>query len=384
MEASPMKVGLIAPPWIPVPPPRYGGAEEVIDGLARGLRELGHEVRLFTIGESTCPVSCEHLFDSGADPMWSSPSEAAHALAAYESFADVDVIHDHTIIGPLLADRFGLPHPPIVVTNHADFTPTNQRVFTAIAERATVVAISQSQARRAGPVRIDAVIHHGIDLEAFQPGTGDGGYLLFVGRMSPDKGVDTVIRIAHAAGLPLRIGAKLRDPDERVYFEDVIRPMLGPDDEPPSELSVEERNDLLQHAIALINPIRWAEPFGLVMIEALASATPVVAFPHGAAPEIVLPGITGYLPPTEQLAIDSVRQVATLDRRACRRDAEERFSFQRMARDYEHVYRRAVEGALLVPRQPAGDKPAGDAPKPGERQGGRSRRARDRIMEGAR
>jgi glycosyltransferase involved in cell wall biosynthesis len=348
-----MKIGLVAPPWFPVPPPLYGGSEEVVDGLARGLTELGHDVRLFTVGESTCPVHREHLYPSGIEPFWATDGEAAHVLAAYDALGDVDVIHDHTLVGPLLAQGSGLPHPPVVVTVHSDVTPITARILGAVSRVATVVAISASQARRAHGVRIDAVVHHGIDLQAYSPGPGDGGYLLFVGRMSPDKGVDVAIRIARRAGLPLRIVAKTHEPAEIAYFEEVIRPLLGPDDEPPVELAQPERTRLMQHAIGVINPIRWPEPFGLVMVESLACGTPVVAFPRGAAPEIVRPGVTGFLPVDEDQAITSVSAIATLGRRACRQDAEQRFSLQRMARDYERLYRRALGRApsLPVPRR---------------------------------
>ncbi len=360
-----MKIGLVAPPWFPVPPPLYGGSEEVIDGLARGLTGLGHDVRLFTVGESTCPVRRDHLFRSGIEPFWATEGETAHVLAAYESLADVDVIHDHTLVGPLLAQGSGIRHPPVVVTVHSDFTPITTRILAAASRVATVVAISASQARRSHGVRVDAVVHHGIDLEAYRPGPGDGGYLLFMGRMSPDKGVDAAIRVARRAGLPLRIVAKTHEPAEISYFEDVIRPLLGPHDEPPVELAQPERTLLMQHAVGVINPIRWPEPFGLVMVESLACGTPVVAFPNGAAPEIVRPGVTGFLPADEDRAVDAVAGLPSLQRADCRRDAEERFSSLRMARDYERVYRRAVERGSL-PLAAGGDPdhdpgPAGSA-----------------------
>lgn len=360
-----MRIGLIAPPWIPVPPERYGGAEEVIDGLARALGHLGHEVRLFTLGDSTCPVPRDHYFATGIDPTWSSTGEAAHVLAAYESLADVDVVHDHTVLGPLLAERAGMRHPPVVVTQHSEFTRATRRVFTEVARSATIVAISHDQARRSGPVRIDAVVHHGIDLDAITAGPGDGGYLLFIGRMTADKGVDTAVRIARTSDSRLVIAAKMHEPEERDFFEEVVQPLLGPDVAAPIEPGPTERNRLLRHATALIDPIRWAEPFGLVMVEALAAGTPVVAFPHGAAPEIVRPGTTGFLPEDEEAALESLRQVPRLSRAACRRDAEERFSMERMARDYERIYQRVLDGDLPKPSvPPPRSDPVADHPAP--------------------
>ena len=124
-----MRIGLIAPPWLPVPPEGYGGTEEVVDSLARGLRDLGHDVRLFTVGESTCPVPREYLYPHGPEPMGTGVEEAAHVMAAYEAFADVDIIHDHTMLGPLLAGGRAIPRPPVVTTNHGPFTPLARRLL---------------------------------------------------------------------------------------------------------------------------------------------------------------------------------------------------------------------------------------------------------------
>ena len=221
--------------------------------------------------------------------------EAAHVLAAYDALADVDIIHDHTVLGPLVAGRRGIRQPPVVTTNHGLFTSQTRRIFAEVARHASIVAISHSQALASGGIPIAAVIHHGIDLEVYQPGPGDGGYLLFVGRMCADKGVHLAVRIARRAGQRLVIVAKMREPAERAYFEQRVRPLLEPGDEMPAELPLESRLELMRGAAALLNPITWREPFGLVMVEALASATPVLAFPNGAAPEIVDQGRTGYL-----------------------------------------------------------------------------------------
>lgn len=339
-----MRVGLIAPPWVPVPPVGYGGTEVVIDNLARGLSELGHEVRLFTLGESTSPVRRSALFATGQQPMGTSVEEAAHVLAAYDALTDVDVLHDHTVLGPLVAAHRGTRHIPVVSTHHGAFTPENVRIFTEIARVAHVVAISHDQAARAGGVPISAVIHHGIDLDIYRPGAGDGGYLAFMGRMSPDKGVHRAVRIARAAGVPLRLATKIRETAERDYFEEQVRPLLGPDDELSDEPPLEARLQMLQGALALLNPITWDEPFGLVMAEALASGTPVLSYPRGAAPEIVDDGRTGYLCRSEQDMIDAVARVGELDRAACRRSAKERFSLQRMATDHADLYRRVLDG----------------------------------------
>ncbi len=339
-----MRVGLIAPPWLSVPPVGYGGTEVVLDNLARGLQQLGHEVRLFTVGDSRCPVPRGWLFPSPPAIMGAAADEAAHDLAAYEAMDDVDVVHDHSLLGPLLvAGRRRAPGVPIVSTHHGAFTPENVRIFRSIAEHARVVAISHDQAGRADGVPITAVIHHGIDLDAYRPGSGNGEFLLFIGRMSPDKGVHHAVRVAHATGLPLRIASKIREACEWEYFEHAVHPLLAPQDELLVEPPFATRLELLQDAVALVNPIAWDEPFGLVMAEALATATPVLAFPRGAAPEIVDDGTTGFLCTDTDAMIAAVARIGSIDRAACRDAAERRFSLQRMARDHESLYRRVLD-----------------------------------------
>jgi glycosyltransferase involved in cell wall biosynthesis len=338
-----MRIGLIAPPWIPVPPPGYGGTESVVDNLAVALAARRHDIRLFTVGASTCPVTRRHLFPSPVEPMGDVVHEAAHVLAAYDALADVEIIHDHTVIGPLIgARRSG--GPPVVTTNHGPFTAEARRIFAAVAETAAVVAISRAQARSAGSVPVAAVIHHGIDLGRYRPGPGDGGYVLFLGRMCADKGVHRALRIARLAGCRLVIVTKMREPDEWSYFEREVRPLLSDRDEMLIEVPTEDRLRLLGGAEALVNPIGWPEPFGLVMIEALASGTPVLSFPNGAAPEIVEHGRTGFLCADEEAMAAALDSVHTIDRGACRAAAERRFSRERMATDYEQLYRSVIAG----------------------------------------
>jgi glycosyltransferase involved in cell wall biosynthesis len=340
-----MRVGLIAPPWIPVPPPAYGGTEVVIDNLARGLTALGHDVLLFTVGESTCPVPRQWLYRSPAEPMGDLFQEAAHVLAAYEALAGADIIHDHTELGPLLAGRRGTSRPPVVTTVHGPVIAANRRRLAETARHAAIVAISRAHARSFGDIPVAEVIHHGIDLDAYTPGPGTGGYLLFVGRMCAEKGVHQAVRVARRAGWPLVITAKMREPAERAYFDQQVRPLLGPEDNMLAEQPLGARVDLMRHAAALLNPITWPEPFGLVMAEALAAATPVLAFPNGAAPEIIDHARTGYLCRDEDEMTAAAAHLGEIDRRQCRAAAERRFSMARMAADYDRLYQAILEHA---------------------------------------
>ncbi|HEV7206381.1 MAG TPA: glycosyltransferase family 4 protein [Jatrophihabitans sp.] len=345
-----MRIGLIAPPWVPVPPPAYGGTELVVDTLARALIRRGHEVALFAVGSSTCPVPTSYLYREPPTPMGSSLHEAAHVLAASEALADFhpDVIHDHTVLGPLLPTVDGSPR---VLTHHGPFDAASRRVLAETAKRAAVVAISRSQAADAGAVPIAAVILHGLDLDAYPAGDGHSGRLLFIGRMCADKGADRAIRIARAAGRDLTIITKIREQEERDYYDQAVAPLLGPDIEVAVEPDLGVKLDALRDAAALVNPIGWPEPFGLVMAEALACGTPVLAFPSGAAPEIVEDGVTGFLGDSESELAACVERIATLDRSACRAAAERRFGMDRMAADYEDVYAAVAQAADPPPRR---------------------------------
>lgn len=337
-----MRVGLIAPPWVPVPPTAYGGTEAVVDVLARALVARGIEVRLFTVGTSTCPVPREYLHEEPVTPMNSTLPELAHVTAAYEALADVDLIHDHTVLGPLPARRVAR-HIPVVSTVHHAFTPVARRVATEIARHAAVVAISRDHARSARGVPISAVVPHGIDLDLYRPADTVDGALMFVGRMSPDKGPHRALHVAHEVGRPLRMAAKARTEEEQAYEREEVLPLLRASDEAPREMRTTERVAGLSRAAALVNPIRWREPFGLVMAEALACGTPVLAFAEGAAPEIVEHGRTGFVCRDEREMIRAVHRLHRIDRRACRTAAERLFSADRMAADYEDLYRSLLD-----------------------------------------
>lgn len=358
-----MRIGILAPPWVAVPPSRYGGSEQVIDDLARGLVALGHEVLLFTLGESTCPVPRASLYERGRLPIGTTVPELAHAIAGYQALADLDIVHDHTLVGPLIAARHeGLP--PVVVTNHGAFTAETAPIFTEIARSAAVVAISRSQRATAPEVPVTAVVPHGIDLQRYALGLEPDDFLLFVGRMSPDKGLDTAIRVARRAGRRLLVICKMWEAEEQAYFRDVIQPLLGDDVEILPEQPPEERVRVVQQASALVNPIRWAEPFGLVMAESLACGTPVLVSPRGAAPEIVEHGRTGFLCPDEDAMVAAVDRLGELDRRDCRTSAEERFDMHRMAADYVRVYEQVLDDPPPRPRLRTVARPGPVPPPP--------------------
>jgi glycosyltransferase involved in cell wall biosynthesis len=335
-----MRIGLIAPPWLAVPPHQYGGIEMVVDGLARGLSAAGHDVVLAARHDSTCPVPRVPLPDctAGTYQMGAIVPELRHAAESYRRLTaiGVDIIHDHTLLGPLTVG--GSQATPVVTTNHGPFDQDLREIYSLLDERVGVIAISRHQASAASPVHVARVIHHGIDVDEYPEGIGNGGYALFLGRMNPDKGVAEAIDIARRAGVPLKIAAKMREPAERRYFRTYIAPRLGQGVDYLGEVGPADKRRLLAGAVALINPIRWPEPFGLVMIEAMACGTPVVASRRGAAEEIVVEGATGFTAPDDDGLVEALANVGTIDRARCRRHVARNFSTQRMVDEHVSFY----------------------------------------------
>jgi glycosyltransferase involved in cell wall biosynthesis len=336
-----MRIAIVAPPWLPVPPPAYGGTENVLDTLARGLKSAGHDVLLCTTGDSTCPVERTHVFEHSIGVgSGSSVDEIRHVAHAYGGFDDVDVVHDHTLVGPMYAADF--PGLPVVTTNHGPFNADLIDLYRNVSGRVPVIAISHHQASTARDVLITDVIHHGVDLTAFPVGRGGGGYALFLGRMHPGKAPHVAARIARQAGMPLKIAAKMREPQERAYFEAMVRPLLCEDVTFVDEADSQAKLELLGGAECLINPIAWPEPFGMVMIEALACGTPVLTTRFGAAPEIVEDGVVGFLRSDVASMVQALGRIPEIDRTACRRRVERDFSMERMVAKHVDVYERAI------------------------------------------
>lgn len=346
-----MQIAIIAPPWVPVPPVAYGGTEAVLDILARGLQDLGHQVLLCATGDSTCSVPRTSVIDAAVGIGTAGPAtEIGHVAHAYAQSLECDVIHDHTLVGPFFAQRY--PGLRVVTTNHGPFDGVLGDVYRAMGPAADVVAISAHQASTAPQMEIAAVIHHGVEPTDFPIGTG-GGHAVFLGRMSPNKGVAAAARIARIAGVPLLIAAKMGEPAEHDYFEREVRPLLGNGIEYVGEVGPDEKKALLGSARCLLNPIAWAEPFGMVMIEALACGTPVVATPCGAVPEIVRPEVTGLIAAEEHDLAAAVDRVTALDRRDCRRAVEGHFSATRMVSDHVLLYEEVLASVPRSARSPS-------------------------------
>ena len=342
-----MRIGLVAPPWTPIPPRLYGGIELVVDQLARGLQDAGHEVLLFATGDSTCPVPRKWVLpEAEGQRIGMAVPEIRHVLHAYESVRGYDVVHDHTLMGPFYAERY--PDLPVATTIHGPFNDELTDIYRSIADRVPIVAISHAQRRAAPEIPIARVIHHGVDASQFPVGEGKGDghgpYVLFLGRMADDKGAHRAIEVARKAGIRILMAAKMRETWEREYFHERVEPLLGPDAEYLGEVSHERKLDLLGGAAALLFPIRWNEPFGMVMLEAMACGTPVLAFPEGAAPEVVDDGRTGFLCEDEMAMVEAIGRLDQIDRQTCRMAVEGYFSINRMVAEHIELFESMVAG----------------------------------------
>jgi glycosyltransferase involved in cell wall biosynthesis len=336
-----MKIAIIAPPWAPVPPAGYGGIEVVVDRLARGFHDAGHEILLYATGDSPCPVPKQWVLEEAEhNRIGMVVPELRQVLHAYEAVQDFDIVHDHTMVGPVYAACF--PDLPVVTTIHGPFNDELTDLYERIGHRVPIIAISHAQCRPVPQIPIAAVIHHGLDVDDFPLGTGEGGYCLFLGRMSPDKGAHRASDVAYKAGMPLIMAAKMREPWEHEYHATNVQPYLNENIQFVGEAGHEKKLELLANAKCLLMPIRWNEPFGMVMIEALACGTPVLAFPEGAAPEIVDDGRTGFLCKDEDEMVEALRRVDEIDRAECRASVERSFSTERMVGEHVELFERIL------------------------------------------
>jgi glycosyltransferase involved in cell wall biosynthesis len=337
-----MRIAQIAPLVESVPPRLYGGTERIVSYLTEELVRLGHEVTLFASGDSVtsaelaaCTVTALRLDPAVKDPI---PHYMLMLDQVRERAAEFDILHFHI-------DLFQFPlFRPIadhtLTTLHGRQDLPDLRGFYFGFRDMPLVSISQAQREPLPHANFVATVHHGIPLHLHQPVfERRGGYVAFLGRISPEKRPDRAIRIAREAGIPLKIAAKVDKVDED-YFRDEIVPLLRePGVEYVGEINEREKQEFLGQARALLFPVSWPEPFGLVMIEAMACGTPVLAFPAGSVPEVVDDGVTGRIVETEDEAVAALADVVSFDRRAIRRRFEERFTSTRMAKDYVRIYR---------------------------------------------
>jgi glycosyltransferase involved in cell wall biosynthesis len=349
-----MRIGLIAPPWIPIPPPAYGGIERVVALQAAGMAAAGHQVTLIAApGSAVAGVDVVVPLQRLPTQIGMATDEWRHVLGGLDQL-NVDMIFDHSgPLGALLSAQGPIPAIHVV---HGSLETELLGLYEGVlahAPRLRLAAISHSQRRAAPHLPFVGVCHNAIDLTETVFQRRSRNYLAFLGRMAPEKGVEDAIRLAQGAGLPLLIAAKCREPAEQEYFDKAVAPHLGPEIRYLGELDRAATYEFLSHAAALLFPIRWREPFGMVMIEAMACGTPVLATDRGAVEEIVLDGVTGFVRDTATELAPLIGRIHELDRAACRAHVAEHFATAALVRGYTQ---------LLTPARGQPLAPVGSAP----------------------
>jgi glycosyltransferase involved in cell wall biosynthesis len=342
-----VKIAVLAPVWFAVPPTGYGGIEWVVSLLADGLVDAGHDVTLFASGDSRTKAKLQAVYHEAPSrqigrTFW----ELHHALAGFERATDFDIINDHT--GLLGAALGGTTTTPVVHTVHGPLDDESGHMYEQVgrvAPNVGLISISMNQRKPKPDLNWIANCPNALDFSVYPVKPHRGEYLLFLGRMSPDKGAHRAVAVAMATGLPLKLAGKMQEQKEREYFHELVEPHLVDGIEYLGEVTHGEKVELLQNARATLFPIEWEEPFGLVMIESMACGTPVIATRWGAVPEVIEDGRSGII-------VDDYRQMATalaraddLDPNELRRYVEADFSPERMVRDYVKAYETALAAA---------------------------------------
>ena len=335
-----LRIAMVAPPWYQIPPDGYGGIEAMVYSLSEELTARGHDVTLIGAGKPAVSGGFRQTYAEPPSAKIGQPiPEVTHALVAAEHLdeLDADVVHDHSLAGPLTARA---RRSPTLVTTHGPIEGDMADYYANLGPNVCLVAISEFQRSRAPDLPWSGVVHNAIPVEEYPFRAEKDDYCLFLGRMNGEKAPDLAIRAARAAGRPIVVAAKCSEPEEQRYFEERVRPLLGPDAEWFGPADNEQKKDLLARAHCLVFPVQWDEPFGLVMVEAMACGTPVVALRRGSVPEVVEDGVTGFIRDDPAELPDAIERAGELDPEACRRWAADRFAVPVMADGYEAVYRR--------------------------------------------
>jgi glycosyltransferase involved in cell wall biosynthesis len=357
----PRRIAMLAPPWIPIPPPGYGGIEFVVALLCDALVERGHDVELFCAPGSRSKAKVRPLLESPhPESIERSLFEADHVGRAFDAFdaaagrgEPFDLVHDHCGYTPLaMAKRLSIP---LVHTVHGPFDDDTKPFYGFHGRKGSIVCISRSQAGFAPDgTNVAGVVYNPIDVESWPVGYEKDDYLLWVGRFAPEKGPHRAIQVAREAGRPLILAGTVQPRQERFFAEQVAPQIDGEQIRFVGEVGGARKQQLFARACAFLMPIRWPEPFGMVMVEALAAGTPVLAFAQGAAPEIVEHGVNGFLVSDEHEMAAMVPKAAEIDPDQCRRSAWERFSPERVAAGYERMYDIALGEVAGADRELAG------------------------------
>jgi glycosyltransferase involved in cell wall biosynthesis len=359
----PLRIAMVAPPYFEVPPTAYGGVEAVVADLANGLVRAGHQVTLLGAGRNGTRARFHQIWpDTEHARLGEAAPEVRYAAAARGALAQlaeqnaIDVVHDHTHAGPLNAFYLASLGLPTVVTAHGPLHSDLLELYTAIGRDISLVAISERQRSHAPQLNWAATVYNGLEPSDWPYQTEKEDFALFLGRFHPDKGAHLALDAAHAAGLPMVLAGKCQEAAERSYFEQEVVPRLWATDEVVGVADAQVKRDLLARARCLLFPVRWEEPFGMVMIEAMVCGTPVVALRAGAVPEVVEHGVTGLICDEIEQLPAALAAVTQLDPAACRQHVVDNFHADLVARGYAAVYRSVLAGMHPHRRVGIGDR----------------------------
>ena len=345
---SKLKIAQLAPPWIPVPPPKYGGTELIVSHLADGLVSRGHKVTLFASGDSKTKAKLIPVFPKslyGKKVSWDDPfSPLLQVIACAEKLKDFDIIHNHFHYWGLSLCFF--TKAKTITTYHGDFNsiPKNTPKHKLLEKfkNLNFVSISNSQRRIQGlKINFLATIYNGIDISKFQFSKTPGKYLAWLGRITPKKGLLESIAISKKTKIPLKIAGRIDQlaPRDINFYNNKVKPLIdGKQINYLGEIGPKKKSDFLKNALVLVNPITWEEPFGLVMAEAMACGTPVIVFDRGAAKEVVKDKKTGFVVKNISQAVKAVKEIENIKREECRLWVEKNFSKEKMVDEYEKLY----------------------------------------------
>jgi glycosyltransferase involved in cell wall biosynthesis len=340
-----VRIALLAPVWFPVPPSGYGGIEWVVWLLADGLVDAGHEVTLFAAGESRTKAKLGYVYEQApSEQIGKSGPDIRHVLNCFARQDDFDLINDHS--GLVAAMAGGALRTTFVHTVHGPLDGVHGAQYAQLATFAPqvgLISISLNQRRPQPNLNWIANCPNALDFDHYPFAPHRGDYLVFLGRLSPDKGAHRAVRTAIETGLPLKIAGKMREPFEHRYFDEYVRPHLSDRIEYLGEVTHGEKVELLQNARATLFPIEWEEPFGLVMIESMACGTPVIAPRFGAVAEVIEPGRSGVIVDDWRVAAQALDQADAIAPEDCRSYAEQRFARERLVRDYVAAYESALD-----------------------------------------
>ncbi len=349
-----MRIAQIATLAERIPPVKYGGTERVVYTLTEQLVKRGHDVTLFASANSITSARLVSTYPRG---LRESKAMETHGVIyslynmglAYARQDEFDIIHDHNAYFTL--PTANIAKTPTVITLHGPFDHINRPYFRALSKNVNLVAISKKQAERAPELAIIDVVHNGLDMKNYPFEEEDEGFLLFVGRISREKGVHFAIEVAQMLDLPLLMAAKL-DSGDISYFNEMVGPRLSDRIKWIGEVDEIERNRLMSRALCMLHPTNWAEPFGLTLIEGMACGCPVIAFNQGSIPEIIKNGKTGYVVEDVEGMIHAVEKVKKIKREICRSHALENFSGEKMTNGYEAIYNRIIEERKMAHNKP--------------------------------